>query len=102
MSLSTLSTTSAVLLAAAGLALAALALATARDLRTALGVLLDLLLAAGLLRLGFLDSWTAIAGPRPWCDPQARRAALSRRTPGRLVTAPSPRESDQTRPVEVA
>jgi hypothetical protein len=61
MSLSTLSTTTAVLLAAAAVTLGALALASTRDLSAALGVLLDLLLAAGLLRLAALDTWTAIA-----------------------------------------
>lgn len=56
------SSAAAILIAAAGLLLGALALLSARRLRPALGILLDLLLAAGLLRLAFLDTWTAIAG----------------------------------------
>ena len=50
-------------LAAAGAALVAgaLALAATRRPATALGVLLDLLLAAGLLRLAGTPSWHAIA-----------------------------------------
>lgn len=59
--LASISTAAALLIAAAGLALGGLALATTRRLRPALGVLLDLLLAAGLLRLAFLDTWKAIA-----------------------------------------
>ena len=61
MTLSTLSTTAALVLAAAGLTLATLSLLATRQLRPALGILLDLLLGAGLLRLTFLDTWTAIA-----------------------------------------
>jgi hypothetical protein len=61
MSLSAWSSAAALVLAAAGLLLAALTLASTRSLRPALGVLLDLLLGAGLLRLTFLDTWTAIA-----------------------------------------
>ena len=62
MSLQSLSTAAALLVAAAGLLLGALTLVTTRHLRPALGILLDLLLAAGLLRLAFLGTWRAIAG----------------------------------------
>ncbi|WP_200941786.1 hypothetical protein [Angustibacter sp. Root456] len=62
MNLATLSSAAALVLAAAGVLLAALTLAATRRPRPALGVLLDLLLGAGLLRLTFLDTWTAIAG----------------------------------------
>ena len=46
---------------AAGLALSALTLLSTRRMTTALPVLLDLLLAAGLLRLSATASWQAIA-----------------------------------------
>jgi hypothetical protein len=46
---------------AAGLALSALTLLSTRRVTTALPVLLDLLLAAGLLRLSATASWQAIA-----------------------------------------
>jgi hypothetical protein len=46
---------------AAGLALSALTLLSTRRLSAALPVLLDLLLAAGLLRLSATASWQAIA-----------------------------------------
>ncbi|MGN6611598.1 MAG: hypothetical protein ACTHLJ_07460 [Angustibacter sp.] len=61
MSLSAWSGAAALVLASAGLLLAAVVLASTRSLRPALGVLLDLLLGAGLLRLTFLNTWTAIA-----------------------------------------
>jgi hypothetical protein len=46
---------------AAGLVLSALTLLATRRITTALPVLLDLLLAAGLLRLSATASWQAIA-----------------------------------------
>lgn len=48
-------------LAAAGILLGGLALAATRRVQVALGILLDLLLAAGLLRLVLADRWSAIA-----------------------------------------
>lgn len=48
-------------LAAAGILLGGLALAATRRVHVALGILLDLLLAAGLLRLVLADTWSAIA-----------------------------------------
>ena len=49
------------LLVVAGLVLAGFALLTTRRLATALPILLDFLLAAGLVRLGATASWQAIA-----------------------------------------
>jgi hypothetical protein len=49
-------------LALAGVVLVVAIWAAARDLRTGLAVLLDLLLAAGLLRLGLLRTWQDLAG----------------------------------------
>ncbi|MCU0300264.1 MAG: hypothetical protein MUF35_01515 [Candidatus Nanopelagicales bacterium] len=46
------------LLALAGVLLAVAIWVSARDLRAALAVLLDLLLVVGLLRLGLLRTWT--------------------------------------------
>ncbi len=51
----------AVLCCAAGLLAGACVLAKARDARQALAVLLDFLLAAGLLRLTATATWTALA-----------------------------------------
>jgi hypothetical protein len=50
------------LVVAAGLVLGAAAFLSTRSARAALPVLLDLLLAAGLLRLASDGSWRAIAG----------------------------------------
>lgn len=49
------------LLVAAAILLGAAVLASARSVRAALGVFLDLLLAAGLLRLAVASTWDAIA-----------------------------------------
>lgn len=49
------------LVATLGLALGGLVLALTRRIKPALGVLLDFLLAAGLLRLSLAGTWTAIA-----------------------------------------
>lgn len=48
-------------LSAAALVLGSLVLVASRSPRTALGIFLDLLLAAALLRLAVADSWSAIA-----------------------------------------
>ncbi len=45
---------------AAAVVVGAVALAATRDLRAALPLMLDLLLAAGLLRLAASSTWTAI------------------------------------------
>ncbi|HET7684058.1 MAG TPA: hypothetical protein VFK34_10380 [Marmoricola sp.] len=61
---STASTVAAPLAQAVGMAAVVLGVAVflaTRHVRSALGVLLDLLLAAGLLRLGTDQSWSAIA-----------------------------------------
>ncbi|WP_249644673.1 hypothetical protein [Nocardia sputi] len=50
----------AALFAGAGVVLAALALVRTRSLSASLPILLDLLLVAGLLRLGAADSWRTI------------------------------------------
>ncbi|MGN6301740.1 MAG: hypothetical protein ACTHN8_11700 [Angustibacter sp.] len=60
--LASLSSAAALMIAAAALLLGGLALASTRRLHPALGILLDLLLAAGLLRLAFLGTSKAIAG----------------------------------------
>jgi len=92
--------TGAALLCGAGV------LVASRSVRAALPVLLDLLLAAGLLRLGSADTWTAIgtaaaivalrklvvtglmgpvgnAAPAPSARPGAARAELPGRSSGR-------------------
>ena len=51
----------ALLVTAAGLLLGALVALASRRPRDGLAVVLDFVLAAGLLRLALLDSWTAIA-----------------------------------------
>lgn len=83
MTVSALSTTAAMLLGAAGLALAASALWATRELRGPLGILLDFLLGAGLLRLTFLDSWTAIASA-------AALVAIRKLVVLALTSAPAP------------
>ncbi|AVT31327.1 MULTISPECIES: hypothetical protein [unclassified Plantactinospora] len=50
------------LLTALALLAAVVTLLTTRSWRTALRVLLDLLVAAGLIRLATLESWTDLAG----------------------------------------
>ena len=52
--------TVALVIAAAAVALGVLSAVTTRSGATGLAVLLDLLLAAGLLRLAVADTWTAI------------------------------------------
>ncbi|MEE6261408.1 hypothetical protein [Plantactinospora sonchi] len=52
----------ATLLTAVALATAAVVLVTTRSWRTAIRVLLDLLIAAGLIRLSGAQTWTDLAG----------------------------------------
>ena len=59
--LATLTVQLAGLLVAAAMLLGAAVLASSRSVRAALGVFLDLLLAAGLLRLAVASTWDAIA-----------------------------------------
>ncbi|MDQ3423753.1 MAG: hypothetical protein M3510_10345 [Actinomycetota bacterium] len=53
--------TASLVLAAMGLIAAVVAVVSGQHAVMALGVLLDFLLAAGLLRLGAIATWTAIA-----------------------------------------
>ena len=55
-------TAAATLVGAGALLLGGLILLSTRSVRTALPVFLDLLVAAGLLRLATADTWQAIAG----------------------------------------
>jgi hypothetical protein len=57
----TLLAAAATLVAAAALVFGGLTLAASRSPRAALPVFLDLLMAAGLLRLGVADTWQAIS-----------------------------------------
>ena len=95
-------TTAAPLLAAAAVVVAALVLVATREVTVAFPVLLDLLLAAGLLRLSAGAPWTAIVSAalivvvRRLAATGIRRAVTSRRGPvAAAVDAqrPAPRQA---------